>query len=230
MDAIGKIFTSIPGVGGGGNPIWQTLLKLGTAGAGSIGNILASMKRNDVLNTSLNNQKNLMALANNPNALATNISKLERPLSAGLTSSVGNAVQGYLAERGLSESPGIASETLAQGLAPYQQQEQQMAINSYLSTLGLPAQATPRFLPYPQGTDLSKIFQSLFAKPDALTAGGGIADSPTMQQLTANLRDSNAGQTGTLPNSPAYTGDNGSNFDWMDLLNNYGGMTAAPSF
>jgi hypothetical protein len=207
MDAISSIGSTISGMGGGSNPLWQNLLKLGSAGAGGIGNILASVKRNQVLNQSLNNQQNLINLANNPSALAGNINKLVRPLSAGLTSSVGNAVQGYLGERGLSEAPGIASETLAQGLAPYQQQEQQMAINAYLTSLGLPAQATPRFLPYPQGTDLSKLFQSIFTKPTPMpfgTNGAGLMTGPNPSPTYGDTSNSGSG----------------ANFDWLNMINN----------
>lgn len=228
MDAISSIGSMVSGgvntLGSTTMPIWQKLLGLGTAGAGGIGNILAGNKRNQVLNQQLTNQQQLMNLVNNPTQLATNAAALQRPLSAGLTSSVGNAVQGYLAERGLSQSPGIASETLAQGLAPYQLQEQQMAMQSYLQSLGLPAQASARFLPYPQSTDLSKLFQSLL-NPNAGSGGNlpfgtvtpgspagiGVANQPTMDMLM-NQPDTSTGDTG------------GTNFNWMDLLSNGSGL------
>ena len=213
MDAISNIGKTIGGVvngGGGGTPIWQTLLKLGVGGAGTIGNILASNKRNQVLNQSLQNQKDLMNLT--PGQLAAQASAIEQPLSAGLTSSVGNAVQGYLAERGLSQAPGIQATTLAQGLAPYKIQEQQLAMNSLLQKLGLPAQATPRFLPYPQGTDLSKLFQMLFTRKDPMTgnAGGG-SGFPTTGPDMPNP------DSGSNP-SWGYQGigDTGINYDWIN--------------
>src|SRR5882762_4833327 len=139
MDAISKIGGIFSGGNSGGMPSdappipstgvnWQKLLSAGMAGSGIIGNVLASNKRNQVLNQQLTDQRNLMALANNPTLLASKAAALERPLSSGLTSSVGNAVQGYLAERGLSQAPGIQAEALSQGLAPYKLQSQQMAM------------------------------------------------------------------------------------------------------
>src|SRR5882672_4741871 len=100
MDAISNIGSflksGISDMGSSSTPSWQKLLGLGTGGAGMIGNVLASNKRNQVLNQQLTDQRNLMALANNPTLLAQKAAALERPLSSGLTSSVGNAVQGYM--------------------------------------------------------------------------------------------------------------------------------------
>ena len=46
-----------------------------------------------------------------------------------------------MGERGLSQAPGIFGETMAQSLAPFQIQEQQMAMNAILQKLGLPIEA-----------------------------------------------------------------------------------------
>jgi len=230
MDAISNIGTMFSNAGSSiGNPdmpIWQKLLGLGAGGAGTIGNILASNKRNQALQQQLDVQKQLMSLT--PEAIAKGAAAIEKPLSSGLTTSVGNAVQGYLAERGLSQAPGIQAETLSQGLAPYKLQEQQLAMNAFLQKLGLPAQAAARFLPYPQATDLSKLFQSLFQRPDPSinptfgTGGIGIANQPTIQQLTGLMgSDPNAGVVSPAPNGidPSLgTGGGSNSFNWMDLL------------
>lgn len=243
ISSIGQMFTSGANtLGSSTMPMWQKLLGLGSAGAGGIGNILAGDKRNQVLNQQLTDQKNLMNLVNNPTLLANKTAALEQPLSAGLTSSVGNAVQGYLAERGLSQAPGIQAETMAQGLAPYKLQEQQMAMQQMMQMLGLPAQASARFLPYPQSTDLSKLFQSLFKPNTTLNAQNSPIAASMIHNVTGGSNGYNPGDpTGTydfggltaplgnnIPSDTAapYNGDNsGSNFNWMDLISGGGGLT-----
>lgn len=188
MEAISSIAPLLSGGAGtlaGSTPLWQKLLTLGAGGAGTVGNIMASNTRNAALNQELAVQKGLMNLT--PEAMAAGAAKLEQPLSSGLTSSVGNAVQGYMAERGLSQAPGIQAEALSQGLAPYKLQEQQLAMNAFLQKLGLPAQAAARFLPTPGPIDLSKLFQSLFQRPDPSASTNGFNISST-SQLPVNLR------------------------------------------
>jgi hypothetical protein len=76
-----------------------------------------------------------------PEAIAALTKKFTQPLSAGLTSGVGNIVNASMAEQGLSQAPGIQSQTLAQALAPYMQNEQQMGLSEALAAIGLPTQA-----------------------------------------------------------------------------------------
>jgi len=136
MDAISNIFSNIGGWlgqgAGGSAPGWQQLLTGGMFGAGEVGNIIEEQKRAAYQNM-------LMNLLKNPQQLAAMAQKISQPLTAGLTQSVGNQVQGQLAERGLGQSPGIYGATLAQSLAPYQQQNYNTALNSVLQTLGMPA-------------------------------------------------------------------------------------------
>jgi len=108
------------------------LLSGGAAVAGTGGNILEDVKKNDYQNFILN-------LVKNPTAFAALISKLQQPLNAGLTQSVGNQVQGQMAERGLSQAPGIFAGAESQALAPFYQQNQSTATNALLQALGLPA-------------------------------------------------------------------------------------------
>ena len=136
MDAITGIFSNIGswlGSGSGGSaPGWQQALTGGMFGAGEVGNIIEEQKRASYQNF-------LMNLLKNPQQLAAMAQKIAQPLSAGLTQSVGNTVQGNLAERGLSQSPGIFGSTLAQSLAPYQQQNYNTALQTVMQSLGLPA-------------------------------------------------------------------------------------------
>lgn len=238
MDAISNIGGAIgTGVSDATSsmPTWQKILGLGSAGAGAIGNIFASNKRNQVLNQQLTDQQNLMNIANNPQLLAQNIQSVERPLSNALTASVGNSVQGYLGERGLSQAPGITTEALAQGLAPFQQQQQQMAIQAYLQSLGLPAQAAARFLPYPTSTPLNSLFQSLFKNtngtnnPPFGSGGGngvpgtGVANLPNLQQLTGIDTGGQANPAANGIDPSLLNSGSGGDFNFMDFLMNNGG-------
>ena len=117
-------------------------LKAGLTGIGALQSILAERKRNEILNQYL-------GLANNPEASAAAIRSMTQPLDQGLVQNVGNQTQAYLAERGLSESPQISESVLSQSLAPYEQQNQQTAMNEYYRNLALGLQASnPALLPY----------------------------------------------------------------------------------
>jgi len=101
-------------------------------GAGELGNIIQGSKENSY-------QNKILSLLNNPAALAQLASKLQQPLNSGLTQNVTNQVQGNLAERGLSQAPGIFAASESQALAPYYQQNQNTALQSVLQLLGMPA-------------------------------------------------------------------------------------------
>jgi hypothetical protein len=133
---------------------------LGSSIFGTVGNIQANNARNSVLSAEVNRMNAYNRLT--PAQVSTGISQLEQPLSSDLLHNVGNAVSGQLAERGLSQAPGIQAEALAQGLAPYQLQEQQMAQQAFFQKLGLPISAQPSpFGPYPQTSNQSQLWQAL---------------------------------------------------------------------
>jgi hypothetical protein len=157
---LGQVFS---GPGGLGN-----ILKTALTGAGLVGNIMTQQKQNAALNRINYYQKN-------PAAAAQVIRSLTQPLSQGLTQDVGNNVQGYLGERGLSQSPNITAEVLSQSLAPYQQQNQQTAMQEFMNLLN-PANAR-----YGTPSDLSSLF-SLWKPAPATGAGpasGGGGNAPT---------------------------------------------------
>lgn len=115
-------------------PILSTLPALisgGSFGAGTIGNIIEQKKRADY-------QNKLMSIINNPGKLAQMATATEKPLDNALVQGVTNNVQGQLAERGLSQAPGIFASTESQALAPYVQQNQQTAMQAILQALQLP--------------------------------------------------------------------------------------------
>lgn len=160
MGSLGGLFTN---PGGGVN--MGNILKAGVTGLGTIGDILTMKKQNDAINQALYYQRN-------PGAAAAQIAKMTAPLSQGLTESVGNAVQGADAERGLVQSPGIFSADLAQSLAPYQLQEQNMASNTFANLLN------PLGARFSQPADLSSLFK-LWMPQTGVTVPGGSGSTPT---------------------------------------------------
>jgi hypothetical protein len=138
--------------------------------AGTVGNIQGNQARNAVLSAEMARMNAYNKLT--PAQVTEGITSLEQPLSKNLTNAVGNTVQGQLAERGLSQAPGIFASSLAQGIAPYQLQEQQLAQQAYFQKLGLPISAQPSpFGPFPQQTNTSQLWQALMSK--FMTPGGG---------------------------------------------------------
>lgn len=129
----GTIPLGVPAAAGAATsaPTWQKLLTGGLLGGGELGNLLSQNKSNAYQNYLLN-------LAKNPAQLSAMVNKATQPLSQALVSGVTNQVQGTLAERGLSESPGIFNTVQSQALAPYLLQQQQNAQNQVMASLGLP--------------------------------------------------------------------------------------------
>jgi hypothetical protein len=114
------------------SPLFSKGAPLALAGAGEIGNIMEERKR-------LAYQNFVMDLLKNPAKLAAMAAKIQQPLNNGLVQGVTNQVQGDMASRGLSQAPGIFAATESQALAPFEQQNQQTAMNAFLQSLGLPA-------------------------------------------------------------------------------------------
>ena len=82
-------------------------------------------------------QDKLRSLAQNPSELNAYAQQFTQPLNAGLTASVANQAQAYLAQRGLSDSPEISQQVEAQAIAPQIQQNQQAGYQNALQALGL---------------------------------------------------------------------------------------------
>lgn len=191
MDSITNLFKGAMDEGG-----WLKkalpIMQLGTAGAGTVGNILGNRTRNDVLKQQMDYTKMLQNMT--PAQMMAQITTLEKPLSQNLINNVGNTVQGQLGERGLAQAPGIYASSLAQGLAPYQLQEQQMAQDAFFKKLGLPISSRPSpFGPFPATTNTSAIWQSLMQNfmgrggnqvPGSVPGGGSIT-ADVLQQIMA---------------------------------------------
>lgn len=109
------------------------ILQLGTAGSGLVGNIMSSIQQGNVASEAEKNAKLT------PGQLGTMVSGATAPLDRSLINAVTNNVQADVASRGLAESPGIFAATEGQALAPFEQANQDRALQLILAKLGLPA-------------------------------------------------------------------------------------------
>jgi hypothetical protein len=110
--------------------------------------------------------------AKHPEAVANLVAQDTKPLSSGLTSSVSNVVNANLAEQGLSQAPGIQTQVLSQALAPYQQQEQQFAIQEAFKSLGLPAEALASLNSTMNPTGLAGMLKNILPGSGSSSGGG----------------------------------------------------------
>lgn len=137
-------------------------------GVSALTNFLQQKKRQDYLNNQIAYQKMVQGIVSDPAKLSARARALESPLDTGLVQGVGNQVQAYAAERGLSTSPQIQQAILAQALGPYMQHNQDTALNAAMSSLGIPLAGTtsPDF---GNPLDLSAMLKSLLKRPDVVT-------------------------------------------------------------
>jgi hypothetical protein len=178
------------------------LLEGGMAGAGLVGNILNEKARSDELNYLKKNQD----AAKDPVALAKMVQAATQPLNQGLVQGVENQVQGSLAEQGLAQAPGIQASVLAQSLAPFQQQNQQTALQLVMQKLGIPLEYASAYLSgLPKDTNLSPLLALLQKN----AGGGSTGSSPTPQQLLNMFGGDNWGTTtsGSPYGTPGIVGD-----------------------
>ena len=155
LGSIGDFFSS-----GAGASLLK-LAEVGMSGAGTVGNLLNNKARSDELSYVKQQQK---ALAD-PTTLAKEVSAATQPLNQGLIQGVENTVGSNLAEQGLSQAPGIQASVLAQALAPFQQQNQQTALQLVLQRLGLPLSYASTYLSgLPQNSNIAPLL-ALLQKP-----------------------------------------------------------------
>jgi len=109
------------------------ILGAGAGGAGLIGNILSSMQQGRVASEAEHNAHLT------PAQLGTMVSGATAPLDRNLINTVNNQVQADMAQRGLAEAPGIFGATEAGAIAPFEQANQDRALQLILAKLGLPA-------------------------------------------------------------------------------------------
>jgi hypothetical protein len=123
---IGNFFSS---------PAFNTISKvagLGATGAGLAGNLSLEAQR-------ANAEKQAEANAKlTPAQLGSLVTGATQPLNAGLVQAVTNTTDANLAEMGLSQAPGLIATATSQALAPFEQQNQQTALQLVLQKLGIP--------------------------------------------------------------------------------------------
>lgn len=199
--AFSSLFGNLSGANGGGN-------QAGAAGglAGGIGGILQAILQGQQL-SKVNSIEN-----ESPAKLGSQVAQATQPLSAGLTQSVGNVVQANMAERGLSQAPGIFATAESQALAPFYQQNQQTALALISQKLGMPLE-TLTALMRGSSPQMSNLFTKL-ALGNQTPATPGITP-PTFGSDTSNFIPQGTGGgaygTGSTFTDPTFGGGDGVN-------------------
>jgi hypothetical protein len=164
MSTLGSVFKS---------PAFGPAVSGATLGIGELGNLLAGRQQQQAYNKTVNMT---------PEQIAAEAARTAAPLDRGLVQGITNQVSGDLAERGLSQSPGIMAATESQALAPYAYQNQQAALQAIMQKLGLNLDATS-LLPKGQNmTPAMMLFLQQLAKlkqTNANSGGGGSGSLPT---------------------------------------------------
>ena len=168
---IGSFFSSGTGKG------LESLAGLGATGAGLYGNISADQQRAAAAKQAQANM-NLT-----PAQLSAQVNAATQPLNAGLVQAVTGQTNANLAEQGLSEAPGHIAQATAQGLAPYEQQNQQNALQLVMQKLGLPAQLLQSIGP---NANLSQLLALLMRQnnPTPGSGAGPYTTGPDLSQLS----------------------------------------------
>ncbi len=167
MGSIGNFFSN-----GGGQAI-----SAGLGGVGEIGNILNGVARNKQINELTSQEK---ANANlTPEQLSGMVAKATQPLNQNLIQTVDNSVQADVASRGLAEAPGIFAATESQALAPFEQQNQQTALQLIMQKLGLPIQYANAIIgALPQNSNISPILMAMMRQNNNSSSGSGSSNLP----------------------------------------------------
>jgi|SRR5580692_460543 hypothetical protein len=175
LGSIGNFFSSSAGKG------VETLAGLGATGSGLVGNLLADKQRSDAANLAKKNA-NLT-----PQQLGAMVTGATQPLDRSLVQAITGNVDASLAEQGLSQAPGLIATATSQALAPYQQMNQQTALQLVLRKLGLPAEYAATV---PQNAQLAPLIAMLFkgfGNNSTPARGGALPETtgPTLDQLGA---------------------------------------------
>jgi hypothetical protein len=116
-------------------------------------------------------QNQLRSFAQDPAKMNAYAAQFTQPLNAGLTTSVANNTQAYLAQHGLTDSPEIAQTVQAQAIAPYIQQNQQAGYQDALQALQVGGGAVN---PNNNSANTISSLAKMFAGGGGTTAPGGL--------------------------------------------------------
>jgi hypothetical protein len=174
------------------------LITAGAGGAGLIGNILNSIQQGGVASEAAHNAHL------SPEQLGTMVSKATQPLDRNLVNTVNNQVQGDMASRGLAEAPGIFAATEGQALAPFEQQNQNTALQLILEKLGLPASTLAALRSGGGGmANLSPLLQMIMKQfPGGFGSAGAPGGTPPFLPSTQSGPSPIPGLTGDVLNFP----------------------------
>ncbi len=150
---------------------------LGATGAGLIGNLAADRQRAAAAKAAQANM-NLT-----PGQLGAMVTGAEQPLNAALVQAVTNTTNANLAEQGLSEAPGLIATAESQALAPFQQANQQTALNLVLQKLGLPAEFARTIPPNANLSPLLALLMRGAGNQGGGSGGGFSTTGPNIDQL-----------------------------------------------
>jgi hypothetical protein len=184
LGQIGNFFGSSAGKGLG------EIAGLGATGTGLVGNLLADRQRAAAASAA---QRNMNLT---PQQLAAQVASATQPLNAGLVQAVTGATNANLAEQGLSQAPGLIATATSQALAPYEQANQQTAMQLVLQRLGLPAELARTI---PPNANLAPLLAMLFKgapAPRSVAPDFG-ANQPTLDQLNTPGGNPTPDTTGT---------------------------------
>lgn len=185
LGAIGNVFGKLVAPANIG-----TTLSGATLGLGELGNLLAGRQQQQQASSLTAQQKAIQNMS--PADFTRNVQAGEAPINQGLVQAVNNNVQGDLAARGLSQAPGTFAASEAQALAPFEQQNYQVALEQYLQKLGLPlsyAQQIRQVLPQQQNlTPVMSLLLQQLSKRSAPTTPPTFPVSPAATS-TPNFND-----------------------------------------
>jgi hypothetical protein len=178
----------------------QPELQAGTQAA-SIGSAAYNMY-NQYQNQQYQNQ--LRSYAQDPAKMNAYAANFTQPLNAGLTSAVANNTQGYLASRGLSDSPAVSQQVESQAIAPYIQQNQQAGYQDALQALQVGGGAVnPNSQSANSIAQLAKAFSTL-GKLSPATATSAAQLQRTMGTQPQQLPNMYAPVDATYPGDPSW--------------------------
>ena len=200
LASIGSFFSS---------PSFKTISEIGGLGATGLGlasNIQADQQRSAAARAAQNNM-NL-----SPAKLSAMVSSGTQPLNAGLVQAITGNVNANLAEQGLSEAPGLIATATSQALAPFEQQNQNTALQLVLQKLGLPAELLKTI---PANTNLSPLLAMLFKGFGSGTAlpsnsNGFYTTGPNPPPPTTDANTPGGGSVGTYDFGGLTAPDSGS--------------------
>ena len=210
------------------------IASLATGGMGLLGNLTGGKQQNKILGqqqqmqsqafNNLQNQLNKWS-SMTPAQMAQGVNQMVPTLQANLVRSVAAQTDPATAESGLAGSQGALQNNLGLALAPYQQQNQQQALQGYewlgqlptqiAGTQGNLIQNMGQFLQQPTGGSGALFGQGLQGLLGALGGGGtGLQTIPTTAQQTSQTWSPGlgVGWAGSIPtntSSNAFTGFGG---------------------